>query len=83
MVSEEAIASLRGQQIAKKLVESGDLSKELFKKIKLTNLCGFSTYVLSALTMVATAKVAIKIKDSIQEKYEAKKLAKFEARNKN
>lgn len=83
MVSEEAIASLRGQQIAKKLVESGDLSKELFKKIKLANLCSFSTYILSALTMVATAKVAIKIKDSIQEKYEAKKLAKFEARNKN
>lgn len=78
MVAEEGIASLRGQKIAKNLVKSGDLSKNLFRKIKLTNLCGFSTYLLGAAAATATVKAAINIKDKIQEKYEAKQMAKYE-----
>ena len=34
MVLEEGIASLRGQGIARKLVQEGTLSKALFKKVK-------------------------------------------------
>ena len=81
MVAEEGIASLRGQGIAKKLVKEGTLSKDLFKKIKLTNLGGFSTYALAAAVAVVTTKLAISIKDKIQAKYEAKQKAKFEAKN--
>ena len=76
MLLEEGIASLRGQGIAKQLVKDGTLSKELFKKIKLTNLGGFSSYALALVAGVIGCKFAIKIKDNIQEKYEAKKLAK-------
>lgn len=78
MVLEEGIASLRGQGIAKKLVSEGKISKELFKKVKLTNLCGFSSYALTAITAVAAAKIGIAVKDKVQEKYEAKKMAKLE-----
>ena len=38
MVAEEEIASLRGQKVAKKLVNNGNLSKELFKKLSLQTL---------------------------------------------
>lgn len=80
MVAEEGIASLRGQKIAKNLVKSGDLTKNLFRKIKLTNLCGFSTYLLGAAAATATVKAAISIKDKTQAKYEAKQMAKYEAK---
>ncbi len=81
MVAEEGIASLRGQGIAKNLVKDGSLTKELFKKVKLTNLGGFSSYVFAATIAVATTKFAIFVKDKIQARYEAKKMAKFEAKN--
>ena len=80
LVAEEGIASLRGQGVAKKLVQNGQLSKNIYNKIKLTNLGGFASYALAAISAVATAKFAIKVKDNIQAKYEAKKLAKFEAK---
>ena len=78
MLLEEGLASLRGQNMAKKLVEEGSLSKELFKKIKLTNLGGFASYATAILATVVACEVAIKVKDKIQEKYEAKQALKNE-----
>ena len=72
MILEEGIASLRGQKVAKAFVNSGKLTKNVFKKICLTNLCGFSSYILNTIFAVLAVKLAIKIKDSIQEKYENK-----------
>lgn len=71
-IAEEGIASLRGQKIAKSLVEDGSLSKELFKKIKKTNLVGFSSYIIGALGACLVCEAAIKVKDKIQQKYETK-----------
>lgn len=78
MVAEEEIASLRGQKVAKKLVNNGNLSKELFKKIKLTNLSGFATYALTAIATGVGTYLAVKAKDSIQAKYKQKKIEKFQ-----
>lgn len=72
MVLEETIASLRGQNIAKKLTENGDLSKALFKKIKILNTLGFASYFVTVASAVISTVVAIKIKDRIQEKQEEK-----------
>lgn len=76
MLLEEGIASIRGQNIAKKLLEEGSLSKDLYKKVKQTNIAGFSTYALSAIAFVVGAKVAIRLKDKIQKDYEEKKFKK-------
>ncbi len=72
MVLEEGLATLRGENIARKLVKSGDLSKELFKKVKLTNAGGFASYALTAIGTALVTKLAIKVKDNIQAKYEQK-----------
>lgn len=77
MLIEEGIASLRGQKIAKGLVESGDLTKDLFKKVKATNLAGFASYGAKIAGAVLAVKVAIKVKDTIQAKYEAKQAQKL------
>lgn len=83
MLAEEGIASIRGQNIAKKLLEEGSLSKDLYNKIKQTNIAGFSTYALSALGFVVGAKVAVSLKDKIQKNYEEKMLQKrFDELNK-
>lgn len=76
MLAEEGLASLRGQNLAKNLVKEGTLSKELFKKIKLTNLGGFASYATAILATIVTCEVAIKVKDNIQKKYEAKQALK-------
>ncbi len=76
MLLEEGIASLRGQNLAKNLVKEGSLSKELFKKIKLTNLGGFASYATAIAAAIVTCEMAIKIKDKIQKKHEAKVLEK-------
>ena len=76
MLLEEGLASLRGQNLAKNLVKDGTLSKELFKKIKLTNLGGFTSYATAILAAIVTCEVAIKVKDKIQQKYEDKKMRK-------
>ena len=83
IVLEEGIATLRGQGIAKNLVKNGNLSKEILKKVKLTNLGGFASY---ALTLVGTAlavKTAITVKDKIQAKHEAKYADKLNQANNN
>lgn len=76
MVLEEGLASLRGQKLAKELVSDGKLSKELFKRIKLTNLGGFTSYTLALITTVIACEAAIKAKDKAQQKYEDKKMMK-------
>ena len=78
MVLEEGIASLRGQGVAKKLMKDGMLSKKFLNKIRLSNLGGFATYALAMAGSAIAAKVAIDVKDKIQENYEQKKLAKFQ-----
>ena len=77
MFLEEGIASLRGQKIAKNLIKDEKLSKELFKKIKLTNIAGFSTYLLSGIITAVAIYLSIKAKDAIQKKYEIKKMQKY------
>ena len=77
MILEEGIASLRGQKIAKNLTKTGELSKELFKKVKQTNLCGFTSYALAGIIGYISVKLAVKVKDKIQANYENKKLIKF------
>lgn len=72
MLLEEGLASLRGQGIAKNLVKSGDLSKALLKKVRLTNLGGFASYALAVVGTALAAKAAIVVKDKIQAKHEAK-----------
>lgn len=76
MVLEEGLASLRGQKLAKSLVKDGKLSKELFKRIKLTNLGGFASYTLVLIATAIACEVAIKVKDKAQQKYEDKKMMK-------
>ena len=77
MVLEEGIASIRGQKLAKTLVKSKDLSKDIFKKIKITNLYGFTTYSLAAIAGYIGVKLAIKVKDTIQTNYENEQKSKF------
>ena len=77
MILEEGIASLRGQKIAKNLTKTGELSKELFKKVKQTNLCGFTSYALAGIIGYIGAKLAVKVKDKIQANYENKNFIKF------
>lgn len=68
---EEAMASLKGNKMAKMV-----LSPELLKKVKMTNALGFSSYLLAAATTGLTTMLAVKIKDNIQEKHEQKRLLK-------
>lgn len=77
MVLEEAIASVRGQKIAKSFVNNGTLSKKLFNKMVLSNILGLSTYILAMISAGITAKFAVDIKDKIQAKYEAKVMDKY------
>lgn len=76
MVLEEGIASLRGDKIARGLVKDGKLTKEILNKVRLNNVIGFATYVLSVVATVLSTKLAIKFKDNIQKKYETKKIQK-------
>ena len=81
MLLEEGIASLRGQGIAKNLVKSGDLSKALLKKVRLTNLGGFASYALAVVGAALAAKTAVVVKDKIQAKHEAKVAEKLNNNN--
>lgn len=80
IVIEEGLASLRGQKLAKGLVKEGKLSKELFKKIKLTNLGDFTSYASLLVATVIAINAAIKAKDKAQQKYEDKIMAKNNTR---
>ena len=75
VVVEEAMATVKGNKIASKM-----LDKNLLKKVKLTNAVGLSTYLLSAVATGVTTALAIKVKDNIQAKHEAKVAEKYEAK---
>lgn len=72
MVAEEGIASLRGSKLAKQHVINGNLSQNVFKKIKITNAYGFASYVLAAVGSALAMKVAVNVKDKVQAKHEQK-----------
>ena len=58
IVAEEAIATMRGNKLAKQL-----LSPENFKKVAKCNMYGAATYVLSAVAMGVGAWAANKVAD--------------------
>ena len=68
----EGMASINGQKLAKSLMAQNKLSKELYKKIILTNVMGFSSYAAGAMVTGGTVYAAIKLKDKIQQHYENK-----------
>ncbi len=60
---EEAMASIKGNKYAKKL-----LNPELAKKVAKTNLLGFSTYLISAVATSLGIFLGTKVKDSIAKR---------------
>ena len=66
-ILEETMATVKGNKIASKM-----LDKNLLKNVKLTNAVGLSTYILAAVSAGVSTSVAIKVKDNIQAKHEAK-----------
>lgn len=73
VVAEEAIATIKGNKLAK-----GVLDSSLLKKVKLTNAMGLATYATAAIATGVATMLAVKAKDSIQSKHEAKVAAKNE-----
>lgn len=67
LLIDEAAASIKGQQLAKKL-----LTPELFKKVVKNNAFAFSTYLGLALVTTFNAFAIVKVIDYFQNKYEAK-----------
>lgn len=67
VVAEEVMASVRGCKWANK-----NLPKELAKKVRSTNICGAASYLASAAAVALSAFAAVKVKDSIMEKQQAK-----------
>ena len=57
-LAEEGLASIRGAQLAKKV-----LNPQLLKRVNQKNFFAFTTYVLSALIAAGCAKLAVKIRD--------------------
>lgn len=66
---EEGMATMKGNKLAKEALKD---MPELLKKVKKTNLLGYSTYLAMAVLTAVGATAAVKVKDSIQEKYEQK-----------
>lgn len=62
-VLEEGIASLKGQKFAKNV-----LDKDIFKKVKRSNLLGFSTYLLRAIIFSLSLWITLKLKNMLQDK---------------
>lgn len=65
MLSEEAVASIRGCSWAKQL-----LDKDLYKKVIKNNVVAYTTYLTTALGSAAFALAAKKVKDHFQTKKE-------------
>jgi len=70
-ILEEGLASIKAQKIANKV-----LSPDLAKKVAKTNMCGFATYLLSAVALGIATKVGLSVKDHLYEKMSAKRQAK-------
>lgn len=76
VVLEEGLASFKGNKWAKKV-----LSPDLYKKVFKGNLAGFVSYVGAALATAGATYAAIKVKDKLVEKKEAKLKAQQETSN--
>lgn len=74
---EEAMATIKGNGIAKNLLAD---APKILKKVKVGNALGLASYTLAAVGSAIALKSGIKAKDNIQQKYEIKKMAKFEAK---
>jgi len=59
-IAEEALASYKGEKLAKKV-----LSPELFKKVHLMNAKALSTYVISSVLFGSIAALAINVRDKV------------------
>ncbi len=77
MVIEEAMATIKGNGLAKNLLAD---APKLLKKVKVGNALGLASYTLAAIGSAIALKSGIKAKDKIQQRYELKKMAKFEAK---
>lgn len=62
IVIEEGLASLKGQKLAKTL-----LSPQLFKKVKISNALGFTSYLAAATIVGLSTMFAVKIRDKIAQ----------------
>lgn len=67
---DEALASLRGNKMAKEALKG---TPELYKKVLKSNAIGFSTYLCVAVTSGLAAAAGVKVKDKIQECFDKKK----------
>lgn len=76
VIAEEAMATIKGNKLASKMLDAN-----LLKKVKMGNALGLATYVLSAVGMAVSTVAAVKVKDSIQAKHEAKVAQKAAAKN--
>lgn len=70
---EEGMATMKGNKLATEALKD---MPELLKKVKKTNLLGYSTYLAMAVLTAVGATAAVKVKDVIQEKHEEKKALK-------
>lgn len=64
-ILEEGLASLKGQKLAKDALKS---APDLLKKVRLSNLAGFGSYVAMAAATGLVAELAVKVKDKVQKK---------------
>lgn len=69
-VIEEGLASLKGQKLAKDALKS---APDLLKKVRLSNLAGFGSYVAMAVATGLVAELAVKVKDKAQKEHDAAK----------
>ena len=60
---EEGLASIKGAKMAK----DAGLSKELLKKLNISNAKAWSTYMIGALAAASTVRLAVAVKDRIAE----------------
>lgn len=67
MLAEEAMASIRGQKLANKL-----LDKNLAKYVKKGNTVAFTSYLISAAALALGSYAAVKIKDKLTPKEDKK-----------
>lgn len=68
LVAEEAMASVKGINVAEKVLDN----KALLKKVKMINARGILCHVLAAVSTGVVTAVSVKIKDAIQTKHEEK-----------
>ena len=71
MLLEEGMATIKGQNLAKKV-----LSPELFKKVKKANAIAYCTYLAAAVFASLAVTTAVKVKDAVMERKGQKAIEK-------